>query len=71
MIQILGIIGPYHIIAYSIIYLIQLGFAFYLIGKFERSWNYFIWLLVIIFIPFLGTLAYFVKSLNKINFSKA
>jgi|GEM_PF-2083663 len=70
MIQILGIIGPYKIIAFSIIFIIQFGFALYLIGKFEKGLNYFLWLLVLILLPFIGTFAYFMKSLNKIKFNK-
>lgn len=71
MIQILGIIGPFKIITFSIIFIIQFAFALYLIGKYEKGINYFLWLLVIILLPFIGSFAYFMKSLNKIKFSKA
>jgi len=67
MINFLGIIGPITIITFGIVFLIQFVFALFLISKYEKSWNYFIWLLVIIFLPIIGSLAYFMKSLNKVK----
>lgn len=67
----LSIIGPFKILTFSLIYLLQLGFAIYLVGKYENNWKFFLWLVILIFLPFIGTFSYFMKSLNKINFKKA
>jgi hypothetical protein len=70
MIYFLGIIGPIKILTFGIIFLIQFIFAVFLIGKYEKGWNYFAWLLVIFFLPIIGSLAYFMKSLNKVKIIK-
>ena len=66
----LSVIGPFTILTFGFIYLLQLGFAIYLVGKYENSWKYFLWLAILIFLPVIGTFSYFMKSLNKINFNR-
>ena len=64
--NILLIITPYDIIGMISLYLILLISAFYLIGKYEKGWIYFAWLITIVMLPVLGPLAYFLKYLaNK------
>lgn len=67
---ILNTIGPIKIISFLIIYILQLAFALYLVGKYEKGVTYFIWVFLILFIPFIGNLTYFIKSLNKLDLKK-
>jgi hypothetical protein len=66
----LSIIGPFKILTFSVIYFLQLGFAIYLVSKYENGWKFFLWLAILIFLPVIGTFSYFTKSLNKVNFKK-
>lgn len=55
------LIGPYHILGFIGTYLVLLISTLYLIGKYEKRWIYFIWLITLIVIPILGSIAYLLK----------
>ena len=50
-------------------YLIFLLTMLYLIGKHEKGLIYFLWFLVIIFLPVIGPIAYLLKHFSKTNSS--
>lgn len=57
----LGIIHPSDIIVGAIIYLILTILALYLILKNEKSIFIFLWILLVCFLPFLGSILYIAK----------
>jgi len=56
-----GIIHPSDIIIGAIIYLIITATALYLILKNEKSYFIFLWILLSLFLPVIGSLLYIVK----------
>jgi hypothetical protein len=61
----LGIIGPFGIIFLVISYLLITIYAIVLILKNEKKLELFLWLLIIFFIPILGSIIYILK--HKLN----
>lgn len=59
------IIGPYHILGIAGSFLLLLLISLYLIGKQEKGLIYFLWLLVIVFMPVIGPLAYLLKYVTN------
>jgi len=59
----LSVIGPIEILLLGIIYFILLISSLFLVLKHEKSLSLFIWMLFIIFVPFLGSLLYVSKHL--------
>jgi uncharacterized membrane protein len=55
------LIGPYQIIAIVSVILLLFFTALFLIGKHEKGLIYFIWLIVLIFLPVIGPIAYLLK----------
>ena len=56
-----GIIGPWGLIAVITIYLLISLPALFLVLKYEKSFNLFLWLLIILFIPFIGSALYLLR----------
>lgn len=63
----LGIITPSDIVVASILYFILTILAMYLILKNEKSIFIFFWILLILFLPFLGSIIYILKFLINKN----
>lgn len=62
----LGILTPFKIITYSVIYLAFLAYSLYLALKNESKYLLVLWVLIILFIPFIGSIMYILKyHLNK------
>lgn len=57
----LGLVGPTRIIIGTIIYLLLTISSLYLILKNEKKLFIFFWILLILFIPFLGSIIYLFK----------
>ncbi|ODS89332.1 MAG: hypothetical protein ABS44_05520 [Chryseobacterium sp. SCN 40-13] len=55
------IISPILMLFATVVYLIFLILAFLQMMKRERGLNLLVWLLVLIFVPFLGSILYFVS----------
>lgn len=63
----LGIVGPTKIIIAGIIYLIMTLPALYFVLKNERTIFIFLWVLLILFFPYLGSLFYLIKHFANKN----
>jgi hypothetical protein len=63
-------IGPFEIITTLTIILSLFFSSLFLVSKYEKGNTYFIWLLLIIFLPILGSLCYLVKHLTNLPNNK-
>jgi uncharacterized membrane protein len=63
-------IGPFEIITTLAIVISLFFSSLFLISKYERGKTYFIWLLLIIFLPILGSLSYLIKHLINLPNNK-
>ncbi len=69
MINLPLLIGPYHIITFVSVLLLLLLTSLYFIGKHEKGLIYFLWLIVIVFLPVIGPVAYLLKHLSRPKYS--
>ena len=63
----LGIINPSDIIAVTVIYLLITIIALYLILKNEKNYSIFLWILLSLFLPLIGSLLYIGKFFLQKN----
>ncbi|MBZ9786696.1 PLDc N-terminal domain-containing protein [Psychroflexus sp. CAK57W] len=56
-----GLLMPYHKLGIGILYAALTIYSIYLLFKNEKPMHYFIWMLFIIFIPFVGSALYLFK----------
>ncbi|UMB60414.1 hypothetical protein MHL31_15185 [Lutibacter sp. A80] len=68
--SILLMIGPFEIIAVLAVIVSLFFSSLYLVSRHEKGRNYFIWLLLIIFLPILGSVCYLVKHLANLPSQK-
>lgn len=61
MIIVLGMITPTDLLVFLILYALVTFFAIYFAVKNEKNLIFFVWLMVILFIPFLGSTIYLMK----------
>lgn len=55
------VIRPYEIVTFISLIVLLFLLSLFLIAKHEKGSNYFIWLLIIVFIPVIGSVAYVIK----------
>lgn len=61
-----GLLTPYHMLGLGVLYAALTLYSIYLLFKNEKPLHYFIWMLVIIFMPFIGSGLYLLKHfINK------
>lgn len=65
------IIGPFEIIAVLAVIVSLFFSSLYLVSRHEKGRNYFIWLFLIIFLPILGSICYWVKLLANLPNKKS
>lgn len=63
-------IGPFEIITTLAIVISLFFSSLFLISKYEKGKTYFIWLLLIIFLPIIGSLCYLIKHLMNLPNNK-
>ena len=63
-------IGPFEIITTLTVVLSLFFSSLFLVSKNEKGKTYFIWLLLIIFLPILGSLCYLIKHLTNLPSNK-
>ena len=61
----LGIVGPNQLIVIAIIYLLITIVSLILILKNEKNLSLFFWILLLLFVPFIGSIIYLLKNFTQ------
>ena len=63
-------ISPTEIVVFLSLTIVLYVISLFLMSKTMKSWKFFVWLLIIIFIPFIGSISYLIYHLANMNYNK-